>query len=132
VAHVITFRSARFDLSQERPNPINPIAGETVLRWLAQKLTARSCRVTRPEPEDWGWYIHVVADRGSYLVGASGEPEERGTTAEWTIQIERHRSLKDKLTGRNKLAADDPLSALIERVLRDEAGADNVDVFREA
>jgi len=34
----------------------------------------------------------------------------------------------EKLTGVNKLVIDDPLSALVERLIRTEADAENVDV----
>jgi hypothetical protein len=37
---------------------------------------------------------------------------------EWVVQVHRARSMKDKLLGRNKLVAGDPLCALIERLLR--------------
>ena len=35
MAHIISFTTDRFDVSGERPNPINPIAGQSVLLWLA-------------------------------------------------------------------------------------------------
>jgi hypothetical protein len=44
VAHVITFRSARFDIATETPNPINSIAGQSLLRWLGEQL-----RESRPD-----------------------------------------------------------------------------------
>src|SRR5688572_8471799 len=132
-AHVITFRSARFDAAGERPNPINPIAGESVLRWIREPLGRSGYEATEPQPEDWGWYIGVTGHGGSYLVGASGEPGDVPAPVDWTLQVHKHRSLKEKLTGTNKLAADDPLSALIERLIRQDADAGGVvEVDREA
>src|ERR1051325_3168468 len=55
MAHVITFRSSRFDTAAETPNPINPIAGESVLSWLSEGL-ASAYEVTAPATEDWGGY----------------------------------------------------------------------------
>jgi hypothetical protein len=39
--------------------------------------------------------------------------------------------LKDKLLGRNKLAVDDPLVALIERIVRGDSQISEVSVDRE-
>jgi hypothetical protein len=130
MAHVIAFRSARFDVAGEPPNPINPIPGERLLRWLGQRLGTFSYEVTAPDAEDWGWYMDVRGAGAAYMIGASGEPDAGGQIA-WTVQIHRHRSLRDKLTGANRLAADDPLSALVERLVREEAGAGGVEVSRE-
>ena len=133
LAHVIAFRSARFDIAGERPNPINPIGGESVLRWLREKLSESRYETTEPDAEDWGWYSDVKADGAAYLVGASGEADDQAPGhVDWTIQIDRHRSLKDKLTGANKLAADDRLSAAIERLVRQDAGAGEIEVSRDA
>ena len=131
MAHVMTFRSSRFDVATERPNPINPIPGESVLRWLRERLGSPYA-TTEPAAEDWGWYVDVTGDGAAYLVGASGDAvEESPGDVDWTVQVHRHRSLRDKLTGRNKLTADDPLSSLIERLLRDDGGMRGVEVDRE-
>ena len=133
LAHVITFRSARFDITRERPNPINPIAGESLLQWLREKLSERRYETTEPDAEDWGWYIDVKADGAAYLVGASGEAgDDAPGSVDWTIQIDKHRSLKDKISSSNKLAADDRLSAEIERLVRQDADAGGIEVSRDA
>ena len=131
MAHVISFHSARFDVVNETPNSINPLFGESVLRWLREKLDASGYETNAPAPEDWGWYIDAKGPGVAYLVGASGEAAEDGTgRVDWTIQIDKHRSLKEKLTGANTLAADDRLSALIERLVREDGGAAEVEVDR--
>ncbi len=131
MAHVITFRSARFDIASEPPNPINPIPGESVLQWLRAKLPG-SYNTTTPAAEDWGWYVDVSVDGASYLVGASGaEVEESPGHVDWTIQIHKHRSLRDKLTGRNTLAADDAVSSVIERLVRQDGAATGIEIERE-
>jgi hypothetical protein len=133
MAHVITFRSARFDVASEPPNPINPIPGESVLRWLRAQLGGSRYETTEPATEDWGWYIDVRGEGASYLVGASGDVGEAATgPVDWTIQIEKHRTLGEKLRGANKLADDDVLSALIEGLVRQGAGASDVEVERSA
>jgi hypothetical protein len=132
VAHLVTFATRKFDPSKEEPNDINPIAGQALLQWLSSKLVSAGFKTTEPETEDWGWYIEVEGSAGEYLVGASGEPETRDADVEWTIQIHRCRSLKDKVTGKNKLAADDPLTVLVENVMRSEPDFRDIHVDKDA
>jgi hypothetical protein len=132
MAHVITFRTARFDVSKEKPNPINPVAGESVLRWLRDEIAKAGYRATEPDTEDWGWYIDVQADNSSYLVGASGDADTSTPVVDWTIQVHKARSMKDKMLGRNKMASDDSLSALIERIVRADGRLEEVIVDRES
>ena len=132
MAHLITFSTAIFDISQEEPNPINPIAGQTVLQWIRARLKGSGYKATEPETEDWGWYIDVEGNGSSYLVGASGQPEGPASDIDWTVQIHKHRSFKEKLTGRNKMSADDPLTALLEGFVRAEPAIRGVDVDKYA
>lgn len=115
--HLISFTSLQFQVSAERPNPINPIAGDGLLQWLGELLTSEGYETTAPQPEDWGWYIHVKYWDTTYMIGASSDLDEP-PPREWTIQILRERSLMDKILGRKKLARDDPLSAHIEAAIR--------------
>src|SRR5215470_18754497 len=128
MAHLITFATGNFDISREEPNPFNPIAGQAVLKWLRDKLHGSGYTATEPGTEDWGWYMDVEGSGAAYLVGASGEPERPPPDIDWTIQIHRIRSLKDKLTGRNKMVADDPLTSLLEGFVRSEPGIRDVKV----
>ena len=130
MVHLVGFRTSRFDVSTETPNPINPIAGQSVLGWLRGELEKAQYSSTEPATEDWGWYIDVKGADGSYLVGASAEVEGSTKDVEWIIQVDKHRTLKDKLLGRNKLAADDPLVALIERLVRADPEIADVSVDR--
>jgi len=131
MVHLVTFTSSQFDVAVETPNPINSIAGEGVLNWLCENLRSAGYDVTAPEPEDWGWYVYVKDRESSYLVGASSDVDQ-SAPREWTIQIHRERSLKDKLFGRNKLADDDAVSARIEAFVRESSEAQNVHVDKSA
>ena len=131
MAHLITFATSRFDTAAETPNPFNPIAGESVLQWLGEKLAECGYEATEPAAEDWGWYIEVHGPGAAYLVGASADPAQ-AAPSEWAIQIHRHRSWIDRLFGRNPLADDDPLSACVERLIREDAGAQDVLVDKHA
>ena len=132
MAHVLTFKTARFEVSTETPNRINPIAGQSVLVWLRQELIEAGYTATEPDTEDWGWYIDVQGNGTSYLVGASADAEGTEPAVDWTIQIEKIRSAKDRLLGRNKMASDDPLSALVERIVRADDAFEQVSVDHEA
>jgi len=131
MVHLVTFTSSQFDVAVETPNPINSIAGEGVLNWLRENLRSAGYDVTAPEPEDWGWYVYVKDRESSYLVGASSDVDQ-SAPREWTIQIHRERSLKDKLFGRNKLADDDAVSARIEAFVRESSETQNVHVDKSA
>ena len=56
--------------------------------------------------------MDVECAAASYLVGASAEADPSRTVA-WVVQVHKKRSMKDRVLGRDKLAADDPLFALI-------------------
>jgi hypothetical protein len=122
MAHVVSFVTAKFDVSREAPNPINPIAGESVLIWLRKELTGAGYYCNVPETEDWGWYTHVGRGAGRYLIGASADVDigayTPGTDIDWIVQLHKLRSFKDKLFGRNKLARDDALFNAIVAILR--------------
>ena len=128
MAFVIAFRTARFEVSKESPNPINPIAGESVLNWLRPALAEAAYRSTEPGTEDWGWYMDVEGPGGAYLVGASADADGATTDVEWVVQVHRARSMKDKLLGRNKLEPDDPLCSLIERLVRADSAMELLSV----
>jgi hypothetical protein len=128
MAPLISFTTDRFDLSGEKPNPINPIAGQALLLWLREELLGAQYSVTEPDAEDWGWYIHVEGADASYLVGASAEAADPTPTVAWIVQVHKDRSMKDKILGRSKIAADDPLFALIEQIVRGDSRIQQVTV----
>lgn len=132
MAYLISFKTAKFDVSAEKANEINPIAGQSVLLWLRDELAKAHYQVTEPDTEDWGWYIDVAGPDASYLVGASADATDETPSVEWTVQVHKNRSLKDKVFGRNKMAASDPLFMLIEKLVRADSRIERVDVTRDA
>src|SRR5689334_10399394 len=129
--HLIHFATSRFDISKETPNEVNPIAGEGVLNWIRERLESAGFVATKPEMEEWGWYIDVDGSSGSYLVGASGEPERPPTDVDWIVQVHKRRGLMDRLTGKNKLTDDDALSLLLEKLVREETSCSQVSIERD-
>ena len=125
------FRTGRFDPAAEDPNPINPIPGQAVLRWLAGELRARGYEPSEVEPEDWGWLVYVPDAGWRHLVGASGEPAA-GVETDWTLQIHRQRSLWEKLRGAHPLDARSSLVLAIEELLRGQPDFSGVEREAEA
>ena len=130
MAHVFTFTSQLFQPGDERPNPINPIAGEGVLKWLVGELGARGYECDVVEAEDWGWYTSVTNGGRTYLVGASGEWALPGAATEWTIQVELNRTLWNKVSGANKMLANDDVSAAVEGALGGNPGIVGLEIDR--
>ena len=113
---LVQFDTTKFDFANEPPNPINPIRGESVLRWVKQAL-GDEFGIGEPAAEDWGWYCDVTRDGVVYLLGASAEPNDDGS---WhvMIQVEPRRSMMDKLSG--KKAPHEALApAIAEKALAD-------------
>jgi len=131
MVHLIAFDTSKFDVSEETPNPINPIVGESFLVWLRGELAGTPYDMTAPEAEDWGWYACVTGAGASYMVGASADTQGLGAEVKWTIQLHKARSLKEKLLGQNKLKGDDPLLAVIEKIIRSDRDIGSIEVTRE-
>lgn len=87
MAHIISFATDAFDPSTEPENPINPIAGHSVLAWLRSGTFAGTFQTSEPDYEDWGWYIEVTGTESPYTVGSicyenrPDHPGDRGCTA---------------------------------------------------
>lgn len=116
---VLRFRTARFDTAGETPNPTNPIFGEALLAWLRDRL-GPAHPMPAPAPEDWGWVSDLAWDGRSYLIGASSEGPEADGRCEWVLQVEKHRSTMEKLTGRAKMDAADPCLRALHALLAAE------------
>ena len=125
MARVIRFTTDKFDVSKERPNPINPIPGESLLVWLREQAKPRA-QVSEPDAEDWGWYSFVDWDGRQYLLGASASDDER--EREWILQIDKQRSMKEKLLGRETMAADDDCATFFQGLLEREPAFKGISV----
>lgn len=105
----IYFRTSMFDVSKERENPLNPIYGVSLLDWLREE-TRGTLRLSEPDAEDWGWYSELEYEGNRYLIGACAQFEEGDDPAaelDWVFQVDKYRSFKDKLFGRNKMSDSD-------------------------
>jgi hypothetical protein len=130
VARVVRFHTAVFDVTKERPNPINPIPGESLLLWLIEKAGG-SVEISAPDAEDWGWYSVADWEGRQYLLGASASEDEEDGRREWVLQIEKQRSLTERLLGRAAMGADDECAQFFQSLLEREAGFRDVSVDPE-
>jgi hypothetical protein len=64
-------------------------------------------------------------------VGASADADSGERDVEWVVQVHRHRSITDKMFGRNVMADDDPLVSAIEGIVRADSQIADVNVERE-
>lgn len=127
---IVPFNTRMFDVSRERPNPINPIAGESLLRWLGEKLPSGQ-GLSEPNVEDWGWYSSIEWDGSHYMLGSSASEAEDGVR-EWVLQVLRNRSLKERLLGRGRVTPDAPLVIRIVGLLSGEPQFMDLQVERAA
>ena len=129
MARVIRFTTSKFDVSKERPNPINPIPGESLLLWLRSQALPEIA-MSEPDAEDWGWYSSVEWKGRLYMIGSSAS-EEEGDEREWILQIDKHRSVKEKLFGNEKMSKDDECALYFQRLLEGEASFNAISVDPE-
>lgn len=105
----IHFKTSIFDVLKEKENPINPIYGLSLLEWLRNELKGK-LEITEPDAEDWGWYSELSYDGNNYLIGSSTyfeEGDDPNQELEWVFQVEKYRSFKEKLFGKNRMSASD-------------------------
>lgn len=115
---VISFRSAKFDISQEPENPFNPIPGQSLLRWLKETV-ADTVELDEPDAEDWGWYSTLSWNGRAYLLGAMAAEREDGDW-DWVFQVDKRRTLMEKLLGRGKMTAADECFRFFRSILENE------------
>jgi hypothetical protein len=118
MAAVFRLNTSKFDVAAEKPNPINPIAGQSLLAWFRQAAKPRVA-ITEPEPEDWGWYSFAEWNGRTYLLGSSASEEDNGER-EWVLQVVKQRTLLEKILGRERMQNDDGLAAFVLGLLAQE------------
>jgi len=109
MSFTIEFKTSKFDVSKEDENPNNPIYGQSLLIWL-EKEVSDELNFDEPDAEDWGWYSHIEWKGRKYLVGATAyfeDGDDPTSELEWVFQVEKYRSFKEKLLGREKMVAED-------------------------
>jgi hypothetical protein len=117
----LIFSSDQFNLSQPRGYFINDCCyGDDVARWLVERLRSRGCTVTEPDQEDWGWYFDVRHGQAAYFVGVGGASDDESSgnnQGEWRLMVQKHRTLRERLTRANLLDRDDAFLALLRDII---------------
>lgn len=124
--HIIRFNSSKFDVSKEDKNPINPIYGQSLLLWLKSKLSGE-VQMNEPDTEDWGWYTYIEWAGRSYMLGASAE-EDGPNGCEWVFQVEKYRTFKEKLFGKEKMSPNDECLLFFKKIFDAEPEFKNVSI----
>ena len=80
-----------------------------MLKWLKEHLSGQM-EISRPEAEDWGWYSFMDWEGRSYMLGSSvffEEGDDPNEELEWVFQVDKQRSLKEKLFGKVIMTPED-------------------------
>ena len=117
--YMIRFTTSYFNISQEDENPINPIYGQSLLKWLKNQLEGR-VEMEKPAPEDWGWYTYTKWNGRKYMVG-SCVLENEDNSMEWILQLEKQRSIKEKLLGKEKMTMTDECLLFFKSIIESES-----------
>jgi len=104
--YTITFKTSKFDVINEIKNPINNICGYSLLKWLKDNFK-NEIEITEPKAEDWGWYSYIKCNNNKYLIGASVDCDAT-LDKEWYFQIEKQRTLLEKIFKKEKNEDLDP------------------------
>ena len=84
--------------------------------------------ISAPDTEDWGWYSYADWKGRKYLLGASACGEENDGQREWVLQIDKQRSVKEKLLGRATMTQHDECAEYFQSLLEREASFRDVSV----
>lgn len=127
----ITCKTDRFNLSVVGADFINDCCfGEDFSKWLVSALSEAGVPAGVICMEDFGWANQAEHQGISCLMCVAGNSEEdpsRPNYGEWHVMLERHRTFTQKILGKNKTAATDPIVGKVVQVLR-AAGFSDVTV----
>jgi hypothetical protein len=119
----VTGYTDRFNLSRVGADFINDACfGEDLSHWLVPALAAHGVEADVVCMEDFGWTNSASHAGASYLVCVSGNgagDASRPDYGQWHVMIERDRTLMQKILGRNRLSATDPVVQKVAQILRD-------------
>lgn len=122
----IEFSSAKFLPTLPAACQSNPgVYGFELALWLAQALGRRGIATSYPAPEDWGWLIeYALPEERSFMIGCASicGPHQGydGQALDWSIFVEEHRSLQQRIRNLSSRSELEALSAHIVGILEDE------------
>jgi hypothetical protein len=122
----IEFSSAKFLPTLPAACQSNPgVYGFELALWLAQALGRRGIATSYPAPEDWGWLIeYALPQERSLMIGCASMcgPHQGydGQALDWSIVVEEHRSLQQRIRNLSSRSELDALGAHIVGILDEE------------
>ena len=121
----IEFSSDKFLPYLPEEAQANPgVYGFELAHWLSSALAKQGVVTTYPLGEDWGWLLEFLDGEVEVKIGCSsvcGEDEGyAGTAIDWSIFVDPHRSVKQKLFGATPSAAAERLQGAIKSLLAAE------------
>jgi len=120
-------------LDGEEENPINSIKGKSVGEWLGELLRKEEINVSNLGAEDWGWYSYATYQGNKYLIGfVAYLARSENEVPEIIIQVDKRRSLFERVLGKNKLTKNDSLLSIIERYIKGIDDVANIEVLQNA
>lgn len=125
----IYFKTSMFDPSKEEENPINPIYGSSLINWLKERLSGEY-EIEEAMPEDWGWYSYINFKGRDYLIGSIAYFESGKNTSdiEWVFQVNKIRTLKEALLGREKMGVENECFIFFKSLFEQEPEINSVEV----
>lgn len=127
----ITGKIARFKLAAASVATDKPaVFGEDFSHWLVTVLERVGVQAAVICMENKAWNSLARYQGATYelmVTGASAGDATRPDYGQWSIGVVRKRSLLDKVLGKNRISANDPLIELIMGVMR-KAGFDDIAV----
>lgn len=121
----IEFSSAQFLPTLPPACQSNPgVYGFELALWLAQALGRRGVATSYPAPEDWGWMIEYDLPEGaSLMIGCASQcgPHQGydGQALDWSICVEEHRSLQQRIRNLSSTGALETLRTHIVAILEE-------------
>jgi hypothetical protein len=127
----VTCSTDRFNLSVVGEDFINDCCfGEDFSRWLVAALGSQAVVAHVVCMEDFGWANTATEAGTSYLMcvgGVADDDPDHPDRGQWRVMLERDRTFMDRLLGKNKISASDPLVLKVVRVLT-AAGFNQVEI----
>ena len=100
------------------------------MEWLREELDDRF-ELAEPYAEDWGWCSEVEYEGSNYLLGACAyleEGDDPTSEIEWVFQVDKYRSLKEKLLGKNRMSTSDSCFVFFKEVFERHPDIKQVEV----
>ena len=124
--YIICFETDKFDAKKESENSLSTMYGESLLLWLKDNVKDE-INITEPDAEDWGWYCFIDWKGRNYKLCSSASEEDNGCY-EWVLEVDKKRSLKEKLLRKEKMQKDDECLRYLQKLIESEESFNSITV----